>query len=186
MKKTYQIVFIALMTAIICVFTQLAIPLPSGVPITLQTFAIPLAGYFLGIIYGPISVLAFLVLGSIGLPVFSGYQGGFQILIAGFTGGFLWGFIPFSILCGLSTLIKTENKILKQIISLSLGFAGLILCHLLGVIQYSSISGRSFIEAVLLVSLPYLLKDSILLVVSYYVSLTLKKTLKPLLQNKNI
>ena len=64
--------FIGIFVAIIAVLTQVTIPLPGGVPFTLQTFAIPLAAIVLGAKKGVIAAMVYLLLGSIGAPVFAG------------------------------------------------------------------------------------------------------------------
>ena len=58
-NKTKQIVGIGVMTAIIAVLSQITIPLPTHVPVTLQTFAVALAGYFLGWKGGAVSALVY-------------------------------------------------------------------------------------------------------------------------------
>ena len=91
--RTKQMVLIALMTAVTCVLGPLSIPLPfSPVPISLTNFAIFLAIFVLGMKNGTISFIIYLLLGAVGVPVFSSFRGGFQVL-AGPTGGYLIGFI---------------------------------------------------------------------------------------------
>ena len=67
MKKA---VYLSLFSAFICVGAFIQIPLPIGVPVVIQDMMAILAGFLLGPIYGSLSVLVFLILGSIGLPVF--------------------------------------------------------------------------------------------------------------------
>lgn len=81
----------ALFAAIVAIFAQITIPLPL-IPITGQTLAVGLAITILGLRYGTISVLLYIALGAIGLPVFSGMSGGFGIII-GPTGGYIIGFL---------------------------------------------------------------------------------------------
>ena len=89
--RTKQMVLIALMTAVTCVLGPLSIPLPfSPVPISLTNFAIFLAIFVLGMKSGTISFIIYLLLGAIGVPVFSSFRGGLQVL-AGPTGGYLIG-----------------------------------------------------------------------------------------------
>ena len=77
-------------TAVLAVLSILQIPMPSGVPVTLQTFAVSLCGYVLGARRGTLCVALYLLLGIIGLPVFTGMTAGIG-RIFGFTGGFLYG-----------------------------------------------------------------------------------------------
>lgn len=144
---------IALFAALLSVLSQISFPLPSGVPMTLQTFAVALCGYLAGMKNGSAAVLVYLSLGAVGLPVFSMYLGGIGRLI-GPTGGFLFGFIPFVLLCGAGGRQK------KAPLAILLGMAGLLLCHLLGALQYSFLGSLRFWNAAALVSAPYLLKDA--------------------------
>ncbi len=86
-----EICLIAIMTAITAVMAQISIPLPMMVPMTMQTFAVTLAGIILGAKCGSIAMGVYLLLGAVGVPVFSGFKGGLQSLI-GPTGGFLLSF----------------------------------------------------------------------------------------------
>lgn len=149
--RTVDMVFIALCVAVIAVFSQISFPiLPGGVPLTLQTLAVTFCGYFLGL-KGLLAVAVYILLGFVGVPVFAGFQGGAGV-IAGPTGGFLWGFLLTAFCCGLSAGKKIW-------LGLLLGAVGILLCHALGILQYMSISGRSWIDAFVLVSAPYILKD---------------------------
>lgn len=88
----------ALFSSFIAIFAQLTLPLPI-VPITGQTFAIGLAVTILGLRYGTLSILLYILLGAIGIPVFSLMTGGIGILV-GPTGGYIIGFIPTAIIMG--------------------------------------------------------------------------------------
>ena len=87
------------MTAVTAVMAQLAIPMPGGVPMTLQTLAVTLAGVILGVKRGAVSMLIYLLLGAVGVPVFSSFTGGAGVLI-GPTGGFLWSFPAMALIIG--------------------------------------------------------------------------------------
>ena len=80
--------FIAVMAALICVAAPFAVPMPGLVPISLATFAVYLAGGILGAKKGTIAVLIYVLLGAVGLPVFSGGAGGFAKLF-GVSGGYI-------------------------------------------------------------------------------------------------
>ncbi len=92
-SKTLDLCLIALFTAVIAVVSQFNIPLPGGVPMTLQTFIIPVAGIVLGSRRGLSSTLIYVLLGAIGIPVFTGLTGGLGKIL-GVTGGFIISF-PF-------------------------------------------------------------------------------------------
>lgn len=172
-----NLAFMALFSALIVICTMIAIPMPSGVPITLQTFAIALCGFVLGAKRGTISVAVYIALGVVGLPVFSGFSGGIGKL-AGVTGGFIWGFILMVVLCGLGTQTKRATKVLPMVF----GVLGLLACHLAGILQFSIITGTPFIASALTVSLPYMIKD----IVSVAAALIMAKILSTALKKANI
>ncbi|HOD93972.1 MAG: biotin transporter BioY [Clostridia bacterium] len=169
-SRTKQLAYTGMFTAIIAVMSQLAIPMPSGVPATLQTLAIAITGLMLGVRTGTISVGLYITIGAIGLPVFSAFRSGFGTLF-GVTGGFIFGFIPFVILCALARNMK------NKIVAVSVCVAGLMLCHLTGIIQFMIVSNTAFIPTALTVSLPYLLKDVISCILAYIISIQLKKVI---------
>lgn len=97
--KLRKMIVTALFAAIISILAQVAIPMPLGVPITGQTLAIGLAATILGSRYGTLSVLIYLFIGTIGVPVFAQLTGGAGVIV-GPTGGFLIGFIPATFIMG--------------------------------------------------------------------------------------
>ena len=170
-SKVYGLVMTGVFAALLAVFSQISIPTPTGVPITLQTFAVALCAYVLGWKLGVLAVGVYLALGAVGLPVFSGFGAGFGTFL-NVTGGFLWGFLFMALLCGLG--IETKRAVL----AIPLGVLGLLLCHLCGVLQFGLLSGRPFWESCLLVSVPYLLKDTISVVLAYLAAKAVRISLK--------
>ena len=169
-NSTLKIAETGLFTAIIAILTQIAIPLPSGVPITLQTFAIALCGYVLGHKKGVLSVFIYILLGAVGVPVFANFNGGIGILF-GVTGGFIWGFIILAYFCGLNIHFKGGK------IEITLGLIGLIICHILGTAQFAVVSSNGLLKSFLIVSMPYLIKDILSIVAAYLVAVTVRKRL---------
>lgn len=96
--ETGQLVITALFTAIMCIFGPLALPI-GPVPISLTNFVIYIAVFLLGTKLGTLSYVIYLLLGAVGLPVFSGFTGGLSKLV-GPTGGYLFGFLPMAIILG--------------------------------------------------------------------------------------
>ena len=82
---------IGVMTAVICIMAQISIPMPFGVPMTMQTFAVAIAGIILGSKNSSIATLIYVLIGSVGIPVFSNFTGGYERLV-GPTGGFILSF----------------------------------------------------------------------------------------------
>lgn len=170
--RTLQITFTALFTAVIVVFSIIPLPFSFlGVPMTLQTFIIAFAGFLLGWKMGLGSVALYLFLGSLGLPVFSGMQGGFQKLI-GPTGGFLYGFLILVLFCGLS--VRLRHPVLRWVFGILLGLGGLLLCHFLGALQLSAVNRISLWAAISGASLPFLPKDILSVVVALVLAFLLR------------
>ncbi|MBQ7834479.1 MAG: biotin transporter BioY [Ruminiclostridium sp.] len=153
MKKftTSDLVTTSLFSAVIAVFSQLALPSPTGMPVTLQTFIIALTGFVLGSAKGTASVLVYIAVGMAGIPVFTGFQGGLSSIF-GPTGGFIFGFIPMAFFCG----IKSE-KLSARLFYALIGTAA---CHVCGVLWFS-LSAGDVLNAFLMASAPYILKDII-------------------------
>lgn len=176
MNKTKTIVFTGMMTAVICTLSVLQIPMPTGVPITLQTFAIALAGYVLGPILGASCAALYLLLGLIGVPCYAGFASGPGVLF-GVTGGFIWGFILMALLAGFG---KKQTKGFHFALSIILGILGLILCHALGVVQFAFITKSTLRASFLLVSVPYLVKDVLSVIGAKLVSMAINRALSNL------
>ena len=151
--RSRDLVYIALMTAILAVLAQFSIPMPTGTLLTLQTFAVALCGSVLGLRKGLASVGIYLLLGAVGIPVFASFRGGLGVL-AGVTGGFLIGFLPLAAACGWGR----DKKMLPGFIA---GLLGLALCHIIGVIWGSKVSATPLGPSFLMFSAPYFLKDAL-------------------------
>ena len=97
-NKTYALAMTALMAAVTCVLAPMAIPI-GPVPISLTNLAIYLSLYLLGWKWGTASYVVYMLIGMVGVPVFSGFTGGLGKL-AGPTGGYIIGFVPMAVLAG--------------------------------------------------------------------------------------
>jgi biotin transport system substrate-specific component len=89
----------ALLAALNCLCAWIAVPLPP-IGFTMQSFSVVLTLLFLGGRLGTVTIGVYLLLGAVGLPVFSGFRGGPGILL-GATGGFLLGFFAMGLVIGL-------------------------------------------------------------------------------------
>lgn len=166
--NTKSLTKISVFSAILAVLSIVSIPTPFGVPLTLQTFAMAFVGFMLGKKDGAISVLIYIILGAIGVPVFAGMSGGFSHLL-GASGGFIWGFLFLAFFSGFN-----KNSVISIIFSL----IGLFICHILGILQFSFVTKTPIISSFLTVSLPYILKDIISIFLAYICKNLLKKHLK--------
>ena len=153
--RTKQMVLIALMTAVTCVLGPLSIPLPfSPVPISLTNFAIFLAIFVLGMKNGTISFIIYLLLGAVGVPVFSSFRGGLQVL-AGPTGGYLIGFIFLALIMGFA-FDHFDRKLVPTIIGMIIG---MVVCYAFGTVWLAKLLSLSFKEGLMMGVIPYLAGD---------------------------
>ncbi|MGJ4848680.1 biotin transporter BioY [Bacillota bacterium Meth-B3] len=159
----------ALCAALLAILSQVSIPMPSGVPVTLQTMAVALAGCLLGGPGGLLSVAVYLLLGAAGLPVFSPGSSAGIGRFASATGGFLWGFLAMAALCGLGARMKHRRA------GLLVALSGVLACHLPGVVQFALLAGVPFIQAALTVSLPYLIKDALSVAAAWYLAVLINR-----------
>lgn len=166
---------VGLFVALICICSFLYIPSP--VPFTMQTFGIFLALKMLGGKKGTVAIVIYVASGFLGLPVFSGFQGGISVL-QGPTGGYIFGFI-------LSALFYWfTEKFSKKFLPVSV----LILCACMviylvsGALWYrfiyaNAISKKGFFIIVCMCILPYVVPDVIKIALAVFVSEKLKKRL---------
>ena len=160
--RTKQMVLIALMTSVTCVLGPLSIPLPfSPVPISLTNFAIFLAIFVLGMKSGTISFIIYLLLGAIGVPVFSSFRGGLQVL-AGPTGGYLIGFIFLALIMGFA-LEHFDRKLVPTIIGMIIGMA---VCYAFGTVWLAKLLSLSFKEGLMMGVIPYLPGDAAKIIIA--------------------
>ena len=132
---TTDLVYIGIFAALITVCSWISINLV--VPFTLQTFAIFLAVYLLGGRRGTVSVLVYILLGAVGLPVFSGFSGGIGRLL-GTTGGYIIGFL-FSAL----VMWAFETFFGKNFRTYAISMVvGLIVCYAFGTAWYMIVYTR--------------------------------------------
>ena len=112
MKKStvYELTCCALMAAIICIFAPMSVPI-GPIPVSLTNLVLYFAIFLLGTRGTTISYIVYLLLGLVGLPVFSGYVGGVA-KVAGPTGGYLIGFLPMILIMGpLYALARKQSRI---------------------------------------------------------------------------
>lgn len=175
-SRLVKYIYAGLFAAVLAVLSQLAIPMPGAVPLTLQTFGVALCAYVLGWKLGTLAYLVYFLLGLAGVPVFSNFTGGIGKLF-GPTGGFLIGFFLLSVGCGLFSHYRRNWKLRKneQGLSLLCGILGLFFCHLLGILQVALLTKSSFTASFLLVSAPYLLKDLISVVIAFFLARPLRR-----------
>lgn len=172
-SKTYDIVYIAVFAVIMAICSWISIP--TAVPFTLQTFGVFIAVGVLGGKRGSLSVLVFILLGAIGIPVFANFSGGIGVL-AGPTGGYIIGFL-FSALLMWAMEKLPGKKSVMQIVSM---IAGLIVCYAFGTVWFVIVYGRmngpiGFTAALASCVVPFIIPDIIKIALAYVLSRKLRK-----------
>lgn len=160
----------ALCAAILCLCSWICIPAGSIV-LTLQSFGVFFVLMILDGHYGTLAICVYLLLGAVGLPVFSLGQGGLGHLL-GPTGGYLFGFLVAGCVYQLSRQLW-KNPLLSVVL-------GQLFCYLCGTVWFSALygSGQSIGALLLACVVPYLLPDALKLLLAY----VLARRLKPLLR----
>lgn len=156
-SNTYNLVLCGLCAAITCVLAPLSIPLAGGVPISLATFAVMLAGVLLGGKMGAVSQLVYLLLGAVGLPVFAGWTGGAD-KIFGMTGGYLVGYIPLAWLTGLiyrkwGSRARMSVRITIMILAMAVGNIAL---YVLGTAWFMVVTGMTLEASLAACVIPFI------------------------------
>lgn len=153
--KTSAMVKAALIAALTAAAALVRINLPfTEVPLTLQVFFVLLAGAVLGPIYGALSMLVYVLMGAIGLPVFAGGATGIGVLI-GPTGGYLFGFIAAAYVVGF--LVSRKRKSTTQL-ALAM-VAGVIVIYLFGILQLAFVTKITILKAILVGAAPFIIFD---------------------------
>jgi biotin transport system substrate-specific component len=175
-----ELCHIAVFTAIIAVVSQLSVPMPAGVPMTLQTFIVPMAAVVIGTRNGTLSTMLYILLGAVGLPVFAGMRGGIDALL-GPTGGFIFSF-PFMALItgvGYTLAIKISGKINKKAafygVFLVGQLLGVVFNYLIGMLWFSKVTGNSMAGAFVACVAPFIVTSVIKMMMVTVLGPVLKK-----------
>lgn len=172
-SKTYDIVYIAVFAVIMAICSWISIP--ATVPFTLQTFGVFIAAGVLGGKRGTLSVLVFILLGAVGIPVFANFSGGIGVL-AGPTGGYIIGFL-FSALVMWAMEKLPGKKSIMQIVSM---VVGLVVCYAFGTAWFMVVYGKANGPVGLVTALgwcvfPFIIPDLIKIALAYVLSRKLRK-----------
>ena len=170
-SKNYTMVITALMAAVTCILAPLSIPI-GPIPISLTNFAIYLSLYLLNWKMGTLSYIIYLLVGLVGLPVFSGFTGGVGKL-AGPTGGYIIGFIPMAIICGFA-FEKFSNRGM-QIVVLAIGT---IVAYIFGTAWLAIEAHLTFYQALLAGVIPYIPGDLVKIILVVLAGPIVKKRLQ--------
>ena len=155
--NTKKMILYALFAALTAVLSQIAVPLPfTPVPVNLATLSVLLAGGILGAKGGAVSQTVYVLIGAVGVPVFSNFTGGFAKL-AGPTGGYIAGYIAAAWLVGFLTSNRKKN-LPNLILSMA---AGILLCYMLGTAWFMILTKNTLLQSLTLCVIPFLIGDAL-------------------------
>lgn len=175
-SKVLDMVLVSVFAVLIALCSWITIPM--AVPFTMQTFGVFCALGVLGGKRGTLSVIIYILLGAVGLPVFSGFKGGVSALF-GVTGGYIAGFVFTALSYWLITKIFGAKKIV-EIIAMAIG---LILCYAFGtvwfVLVYSKTNGAiGVLQALSMCVFPFIIPDAAKIALAVFVSSAVREKLR--------
>lgn len=171
-----DIAYIGMSAALIAVCSWISIPLT--VPITLQTMGICLVAGVFGARRGTLATVIYILIGAIGVPVFTGFKGGLGALL-GSTGGYIIGFIFTALIVGLVS-DKFGGKFIYLVIAMVIG---VFVCYAFGTAWFAVVYTRgnasaSLSEILGWCVLPFVLPDIVKIVIASILTSRLKKFVK--------
>jgi len=179
--KTRDLTLCAMMVALLAIFSQFVIPI-GPVAITLQTFIVYLIGSLLTPKNAFITTLSYLILGLVGVPVFAGFNGGFQsLLLPSF--GFILSWIPATTVqawfLDKSQTVGTKKVVLSNLLNYVITYIG-GLAYMSFIISGGTGSVMGFSEILWIGLLPFLPGD----ILKIFVATLFTKRLRGYIQNK--
>ncbi len=173
--KTVDLAYIGLSAAVIAVCSWISIQL-GAIPVTLQTMAICLIAGLFGFKRGALATLIYILLGAVGVPVFSGFKGGIGVIL-GATGGYIIGFIFTAAIVGLVS--DKTDKMWALIISMVLGIA---VCYAFGTVWFIKVYSKenviSLSKTLSLCVIPFIPFDAVKIIIASLLTVKLKKHIK--------
>lgn len=168
-NRVKNMTYCSVLVVIVVIMSQIKIDLPTLVPITLQTLGIYLIGCLLNPKLSLITTLLYIFMGAIGLPVFSGFGSGLGILF-GPTGGYIFSFPLVALI--ISLIVKQKNNYYIKIIAMIIATS---ICYFIGTIWFVFYTKINFIDALFICVIPFLIGDTIKVVLAATISSKIKK-----------
>lgn len=180
-SNLYKLVLTGIFTAVVAVCSWITVPLPfTQVPINLAILGVLLAGGFLGSKYGSLSLLIYILLGAVGIPVFAGFGAGLGTL-AGPTGGYIVGYILCALITGIGTVpprksSETTEPSSRSALRLAFFMAlGVLVCYAFGTVWYVILMKTSLWAGLLLCVFPFIPFDALKIAAAVFLVRRLRK-----------
>lgn len=172
-SKTRNMTVCAIMAALMCILGPMSVPI-GPIPISLTNLVIYLTVYLLGTKKACISYLVYMLLGAVGLPVFSGFAGGIGKL-AGPTGGYLVGFIFMTVICGV-IMERFQRKAIPTWLGMVLGT---LVAYLFGTVWFVVQTQSAVMYALTACVFPFIPFDLIKITIAILLGKAVRKRLPP-------
>lgn len=170
-SKTRNMTVCAIMAALMCILGPMSVPI-GPIPISLTNLVIYLTVYLLGTKKACISYLVYMLLGAVGLPVFSGFAGGVGKL-AGPTGGYLVGFIFMTVICGV-IMERFQRKAIPTWLGMVLGT---LVAYLFGTVWFVVQTQSAIMYALTACVFPFIPFDLIKITIAILLGKAVRKRL---------
>lgn len=170
--RTRAMVLCALFAALTAVGSQLAVPI-QPIPINMAMLFVFLAGGLLGAKKAAVSMLVYVAIGAIGVPVFAGFRGGPQVLV-GPTGGYILGYLVAASITGFA--VDRWGERLWVIASAMV--VGLLFCYAFGTLWFVILTGKGLVPALMGCVVPFLPGDAAKIIVASLLTKALRRYLR--------
>ena len=182
--NTRRLTLCAVMAAVMCVIAPISIPI-GPISITGGTLTIYLTACLLGGAWGTVSTLVYLLVGMVGLPVFSNYMGGAARLL-GPTGGYLVGYLPMTLLAGFAAELSLRRfgggGKTERVIALALQLTGMVLAtavlYAFGTAWYCVQAGVDLQKALAACVFPFIPFDLMKIVIALLIGMPVRRRLE--------
>jgi len=171
-SRIYMLVMCAFFAALTAVLSQIQIPLYM-VPINLALISVYLSGILLGAKYGSLSMLLYILIGAIGVPVFAGLMGGVGVLF-GKTGGYIIGYVVAAFLIGF--LSKRTGYTFFRLLAVTA--VGTLACYFVGTLWFMFVTKINLWTSLAYCVFPFILGDLVKMALASALTVRLKKPLK--------
>lgn len=159
-----DVAYTGIAVALIAVCAWISLPI-GNVPFTLQTFAVAFVGAVLGWKRGLAAVFIYILMGLMGIPVFSSFSAGPSALF-GPTGGYIFGFLFLALLPALFKLLPVKRHALRAGLFFAAGILGTIFCYTFGTVWFVTVYSCTYAYALTLCVLPFIVPDLIKLLLA--------------------
>lgn len=175
-----ELVLGGMFAGLMAIISQISLPMPSGMPITVQVFGATLIGAVLGWRLGLLATVTYILIGAVGMPVFANFRGGVGSLV-GPTGGYIWSWPLMVVLCGIRP--KTGSPRINMALTLFFSLLGLAVSEIIGGLQWAAMAGNMSVGAVFSYAMvAFIPKDIILTVIAVFVSIPIRKAVSKTMQ----